>query len=107
MLAIHAVANNEELHKNESTSTGITTYQDPTTEFHLEQRVRQLLGQQQPDAHPSISPEEAMASAAGRGGKRSTRYRAFKKHLTTFSVIMGHIGALLLFRHVSLKYISS
>jgi hypothetical protein len=97
MLAIHAISNKDE--KNESQSTGITTYHDPTTEFHIEQRVRQLLGHQQ---DPNLEDEMRIGSR----GKKSFFQRDVYKHLTTFLVVSGHIGTLFLCRFLSLKYLS-
>jgi hypothetical protein len=94
MLAIHALSNKED--QNNTSSTGITTYNDPTTEFHIEQRVRQLLGHQQdPQAHD----EDIM----GLRGKRPAQ-KAIKKHLINFSILLGHVAALFICRGISLRY---
>ena len=101
MLALHAISNKDT--KNDSLSTGITTYTDPTTEFHIEQRVRQLLGHQ--DVMPS-EDEMRMGMGIGTRGKKSFFQRDAYKHLTTFLIVSGHIGTLFLCRFLSLKYLS-
>jgi hypothetical protein len=104
MLALHAVSNKDAKPSNETGITALKTFNDPTTEFYAEQRIRHCLGYQQ---EMQIPHEEDMRMGLGGERKRNFIQKAYKKHLATVSIVLGHIGALFLLRQISFKLNSS